>query len=183
MLTPKQHRFVKEYLVDLNATQAAIRAGFSAKTAEQAGSRLLRNVKVKAALEQEQASLAERTEITQERVLQELAKIGFADVRRMFTPGGNLLPPTDLNDDMAAAVQSVEVVVRRAPGGEQGEVEHVHKIKLNDKLGALTQIGRHLGMFTDRHEHSGPAGAPITTKPDLSGLTDEQLHALASIRG
>lgn len=164
-LSPKQAKFVSEYLVDLNATQAAVRAGYSGKTAYSQGQRLLKHVEVAASVSKAQASRAERTEITADRVLAELAKIGFADVRKLFTPGGNLLPPSDMDDDTAATIASVEVVTRRLPGSgddleEQGhggalrrggaEVEYIHKIKSWDKLGALTQIGRHLGMFTDK---------------------------------
>jgi phage terminase small subunit len=167
-MTPKQQLFVNEYLIDLNATQAAIRCGYSAKTAEAQGSRLLRNVKIAAAVEKAMAQRAERTEITADRVLQELAKIGFSDVRKIFTAGGALLNPVDMDDEMAAAVQSVEVITRRKPGDEK-EVEEVHKIKLNDKLGALTQIGRHLGMFTDKSEVKHSGGLALSVDPDDAG--------------
>lgn len=158
-LTPKQAQFVREYLIDLNATQAAIRCGYSAKTAYSQGQRLLKDVEVSAAVEEAMAKRAERTEITADRVLQELAKLGFADIRRIFA-GGNLLDPSDLEDDIAAAVQSVEVITRRTPG-EENQVEHVHKIKLADKIGALTQIGRHLGMFTDKVDANVSGGVTV----------------------
>lgn len=166
-LSPKQAQFVSEYLIDLNATQAAIRTGYSARTARQQAARLLADVNIAAAVELGLAERSKRTEITADRVLQELAKIGFADVRKLFTPGGHLLSPTDMDDDTAATIASVEVVTRRLPGAsddmeDQGhggalkrggsEVEYIHKIKSWDKLGALTQIGRHLGMFTDKLE-------------------------------
>lgn len=76
-LTPKQKRFCEEYLIDLNATQAAIRAGYSPKTAEQTASRLLRNVKVQEYIAKRQKELSRSTEITQERVIKELALIAF----------------------------------------------------------------------------------------------------------
>lgn len=152
-MTPKQQRFVDEYLIDLNATQAAIRAGYSARTAASIGEENLRKPEIAAIVAEQMAKRSARTEITADRVLQELARIGFADVRRIFTPGGGLLTPTDMDDDTAAAVASVEVVERprRNEAGEV-EIEHVRKIKLNDKLGALTQMGRHLGLFTDKLE-------------------------------
>lgn len=152
-LNAQQERFVAEYLIDLNATQAATRAGYSAKTAYSQGQRLLKNVEIAAAIEAAQAERSQRTNITADRVLLEMARIGFADVRKIFTPGGALLPPVDMDDETAAAVASVEVVERRLRG-ENGEteVEHVRKIKMNDKLGALTQMGRHLGLFTDKLE-------------------------------
>lgn len=109
MLNEKQRRFVAEYLIDLNSTQAAIRAGYSAKTAKQQGSRLLTNADVQAAVVKAQTKRAERTEITQDRVLAELAKIGFADMRKLLRWTGNL-PQMDLD----AAEDSGEVEISTA---------------------------------------------------------------------
>ncbi|MBY0138369.1 terminase small subunit [Paracoccus yeei] len=147
-LTAKQARFVEEYLIDLNATQAAIRAGYSPRTAEQQGSRLLRNAQVAAAATEAQAARSAKTQITQERVLEELAKVGFSDVRKLFSAGA-LRSADNLHDDMAGAIASIEVVAKPGPPDEDGnrEVEFVHKIKLWDKIAALEKIGRHLGMF------------------------------------
>lgn len=167
-LTPKQARFVEEYLVDLNATQAAIRAGYSSKTAEQQASRLLVNVKVAAAISAAQTKRSKRTEITQDRVLKELGKLGFGDIRDIFAEDGSLKHPNSMDADAAARISSIEVVVRPVPGTQGQEVEHVAKIKAWDKLGALTQIGRHLGMFKDKLETSGEIAITIT--PDDSAL-------------
>lgn len=160
-LTPKQATFVREYLIDMNATQAAIRAGYSVKTAHVIGDETLKKPVVAEMIAQAQAERAKRTEITADRVLKEFAKLGFSDVRRIFSVDtGELQNVTDMDDETAAAVQSVEVITRRIPGDEK-HVEHVHKIKLADKIGALTQIGRHLGMFTDRVEHGGSLNVTI----------------------
>lgn len=169
-LTPKQQRFVDEYLIDLNATQAAIRAGYSEKTARSQGQRLLTDDDIAAAIQRAQDERAERTGIDAERVLQELGRIGFSDIRALFTPAGNLLPPEDWPDSIAAAVSSVEVVTRGLNGESHEEtdgqphggalkrnrgtaVEYVHKIKLWDKNSALEKIAKHLGMFTERVQH------------------------------
>lgn len=154
-MTPKQEAFVREYLIDLNATQAAIRAGYSPSGASVEGHRLLANAKIAAAIAVGQRERAEKAGVTAERVLAELAKIGFSDIRRLFTPGGNLLPVNDLDDEAAASVASVEVITRKVPGGEADEVERVAKIKLWDKRAALVDMGKHLGMFTDKLEVSG----------------------------
>lgn len=151
-LSAKQARFVEEYLIDLNATQAAIRAGYSARTATEQASRLLSNVKVATAIQTAQAARSARTGITQDRVLAELAKIGFSDLRKVLTANGGLLSPQDWDDETAGAISSLEVVVRH--DGETDEdgkkiPEHVHKIKAWDKLSALEKIGKHLGMFKD----------------------------------
>lgn len=184
-LTEKQARFVAEYLVDLNATQAAIRAGYSEDTARSQGQRLLTNVNVEAAISAAQKERSERTKITQDRVLQEFAKIGFSDIRALFTESGNLKSITEWSDEIAGAVASVEVVTK--PGGEDENgnriVEHVHKLKLWDKNSALEKIAKHLGMFVERHEHTGPNGGPIKTEQgfDLSNLDATDREALRGI--
>src|SRR4051812_24136150 len=112
MLTPKQQRFAEEYLLDLNATQAAIRAGYSAKTAEVQGSRLLSYAKVSAAIAEAQDARSARTGITADRVLSELAKIGFANMADYMksTPGGDpYLDFSALTRDQAAALVEVTV--------------------------------------------------------------------------
>ena len=157
-LNAKQHRFVSEYLVDLNATQAAIRAGYSKKTAYAQGQRLLKHAEISRALASAQSERGERTEITADRVLEELGKIGFSDLRSAFDESGNLLRPERWPSSLAASVSSVEVVVR--PSGEVDEdgareVEHVHKLRLWDKNSALEKIAKHLGMFIERHHHTG----------------------------
>jgi phage terminase small subunit len=166
-LTPKQQRFVEEYLIDLNATQAAIRAGYSEKTAGSVGFENLRKPEIASAISEAQAKRSERTQITQDMVLNELAKIGFSDIREALTGDGALVSPHEWGDRFAGAVSSIEVVTR--PSGEYDEnsrpiMDHVHKIKTWDKKGALESIGKHLGMFTDRVEHTGRNGGPIKTE-------------------
>lgn len=168
-LNEKQKRFAEEYLIDLNATQAAIRAGYSEKTAGQKGFDLLKKVEIQKAVQAGMQKRSERTEITQDRVLQELAKVAFSDLRKVLTTGGALMDAQDWGDDVAGFISSVEVV--KKPSGEQDEdgrpiVDHVHKIRAWDKMAALEKLGKHLGMFVDRskHEVSGPDGGPIPTE-------------------
>lgn len=146
-LTAKQEQFVREYLIDLNATQAAIRSGYSEKTAYSQGQRLLKNVEVAATVEAGRQALAERAEITAEETLRLMAQLGRGDLRKVFAPDGRLMRPHEWSDEAAAFISSVEVVTRTA--GE-GEVEHVAKIRTNDKRAALADIARTLGMFKDR---------------------------------
>jgi phage terminase small subunit len=157
-LTPRQARFVEEYLVDLNATRAANRAGYSAKTCEQQGPRLLGNVGVASAIAGAQARRSTRTEITQDRVLVELAKLGFAnmaDYMRGMTGSDPYLDFSALTRDQAAALQ--EVTVEDYVDGRGEDVRDVKRVrfKLADKRAALVDIGRHLGMFKERVELSG----------------------------
>jgi phage terminase small subunit len=138
-LRAKRRRFVEEYLIDLNATQAAIRAGYSAETAEQQGCRLLRNVKVQRAIAKRMAARSRRTNVTADRVLKEIARIAFAslsDFVEWGPDGVKLKPSAQLSADDRPAV--VEVTQ-----GKNGTL----KIKLADKLRALEMAGRHLGMF------------------------------------
>ena len=163
-LNPKQQRFVDEYLIDLNAKQAAIRAGYSEHTAHVQSCRLLAHVKIQAAIQEAMNKRQERTRITQDRVLQELARLGLSDIRRLFTDAGQLRDIRTLDDDTAAAVSSVKVVVRAGAGVDEDgnrEIEQVHEIKLWDKNSALDKIAKHLGMMVDRHELAGKDGGPL----------------------
>jgi phage terminase small subunit len=160
-LTPKQAQFVAEYLIDLNATQAAIRAGYSKKTAGAIGDENLKKPEIAAALAAAQQKRGERTEITADRVLQELARIAFFDLRKLYREDGTLKAMHELDDDAAAVLAGVDVVETQgnaAVGGEEGIkhiAEYVKKVKIPDKVGALSLAMRHLGMLKDKVEHSG----------------------------
>lgn len=160
-LTAKQQRFVEEYLVDLNGTQAAIRAGYSSRGADVAAVRLLGNARVSTAIQARRVKLSQKLEITQERVLQELARIAFADMRDLFVWDAEkaaFVPSKDLTEDQAAAISGVEAETVRTTR-EDGTVETTVKLKLKtyDKKGALDSIAKHLGMFVERHQLEGAA--------------------------
>jgi phage terminase small subunit len=122
-LTPKQERFVAEYLIDLNATQAAIRTGYSARTAASQGARLLKHGGVAQAVQAAQQARAVRTEITQDRVLQELARIAFFDIRRLYRADGSMKDPCELDADTAAALASIEVKEELERGGGEDALQ------------------------------------------------------------
>lgn len=152
-LTDKQKAFVEEYLVDLNATQAAIRAGYSKKTAQQISNQLLLKLVIQDAIVKAQQKRSERTHVTADKVLRELARLSFSDLRNVMTDSGDLKSPQAWDDDTAASISSIEVVTRQTGVVNQDgtkEVEHVHKIKTWDKNSALEKLGKHLTMFTDR---------------------------------
>lgn len=158
-LTPKQQRFVEEYLVDLNATQAAIRAGYSPKTAGQIGEKLLKKAEIREALAERMKARQQRTEVTQDRVVKELAKIAFGDPRNVMTwgPSGvTLKASAELTDDEAAFVSEVSETTTEHGGSL--------KLKTNDKLKALELLGRHLGMFKEKVEVTGKDGGPVESK-------------------
>lgn len=166
-LTPKQRAFITEYLANgFNATKAAIAAGYSAKTAESQGSRLLRNVKVAAVLGERARRALERRELTAERILDEIAKVAFFDPRRLYNPYGSLIPVQDLDEDVAAAVASVGTRELYADGQPFGVLKN---IKFADKLKALELLGRHRKLFVDRVEHGADKEFILTVKSILNG--------------
>lgn len=180
-MTPKQQRFVDEYLIDLNATQAAIRAGYSAKTAGAIGDENLKKPEIAEAVSNAMEKRAERTQITADRVLAELGKIGFADIRKLFTSGGSLLPVSDLDADAAACLSSIEITTRKVRGGDDDETENVSKVRLWDKRAALVDIGKHLGMFKERVELTGKDGNAIEFEQKVKENADAVASAIASL--
>lgn len=139
-MTKKQKLFIEEYLVDLNATQAAIRAGYSVDTAGSIGSENLKKPEIRACIEKAMAERSKRTGISQDRVLMELARIGFSKITDIIDPGTAVIR-ADATDDDLACIQSVKI--------KPGEFGTEREIKLYDKRGALVDIGKHLGMFKE----------------------------------
>jgi phage terminase small subunit len=143
-LTDKQQRFVDEYLIDLNATQAAIRAGYSTKTADQQGSRMLANVKVKQAVAEKQAQRSKRTGVNQDRVVLELAKVAFAKMTDIVDSNGKI--KEDASPDDLACIESIKY--KESDNEYGGSVER--EVKIASKLKALELLGKHLGMWSDK---------------------------------
>ena len=183
--TAKQVLFVSEYLVDLNATQAAIRAGYSKKTAQVIGAENLAKPIIATAICKAFDARAARTEITQDEVMAELARIGFADIRDLFEWDEErvaYVPSENLTADQAAAIAAVEASTVRFTDKEGNKTERIQlKLKTHDKLGALEKLGRHLGMFVNRHEHTGPGGGPIMTVDQADGAKERLFDRLAGI--
>lgn len=146
-LTEKQKKFVEEYLIDLNATQAAIRAGFSAKTANEQGSRMLANVSIRTCIDEEIAARSKRTGVNQDRVIRELARIAFVNANDVINIEEATLKE-DATEDDTATIASVKVKTIPTKDGEGVERE----IRLADKLKALELLGKHLGMFKEKVE-------------------------------
>lgn len=146
----KQIRFVEEYLVDLNATQAALRAGYSAKTAGCIGWENLKKPEIQAAIKAAQKQRLERLGVRADRVLEEAARLAFVDVRRLYDVNGDLLPVTDLDDETAAAVAGLEVLEEwRGRGDDRELVGHTKKIRLWNKLEGLTLLAKHLRLLQE----------------------------------
>lgn len=142
-LTPRQEAFVAEYLLDLNATQAAIRAGYSAKTAGEQAARLLANARISDAIAAAKAKRAERVEVTADYVLRNLTEVVERCLQRapvFVKVGGEVVQETD------------------------DEGRHVWKFDAKGANGALNLLGQHLGLYTKKLEHSGPDGAPVVLR-------------------
>jgi phage terminase small subunit len=139
-----------QYLVDLNGKQAGIRAGYSAKTVEVQASRLLRNAPVRVALEAAMQARSKRTDVTADRVVAELAKIAFANIRDYWPRPGETIDLGRLDQDRTAAVEEITIDEFVDPAGA---LHRRTRLKLYDKKAALVSLARHLGMFVDRRGH------------------------------
>lgn len=170
-LTPKQKIFADEYLIDLNATRAYKVAYPKVKKDESArvnGSKLLTNTNVVVYIDKRMKEREKRTEITQDRVLQELAKLGFFDVRKLFDSEGKPVGVAELDDETAACIAGLDAMEAYEGTGENKEfVGYIRKYKLADKIKALELLGRHLGMFRDKVELSGGIDTEKTKLDDL----------------
>lgn len=184
-LTPKQAAFVREYQVDLNATQAAIRAGYSEKTAQQQGYQLLQHPLVSEALQKVTDTAVQIVDahlggavLTAERVLTEYARIAFADMRRYASVKGGSVSLKDSDqwtDDDAAAVSELGETVSK----EGGSV----RFKLHSKTAALDSLAKHLGLLGDDRTPSDMAQR-LAALAIMSTMSPEQLRAAAgAIRG
>src|SRR5438552_3998220 len=174
-LTPKQARFVEEYLIDLNANQAAIRAGYSAKTANEQGARLLAKASVSGPISEALKARSERTLLTADHVLEELAKIGFADIRKAVQWGKGLAVPDETGEmriaNGVAMIDSSELDDQTAAAiAEVAQTRDGIKIKFHDKRAALMDIGRHLGMFKERVEMTGKDSGPLQVETSMTDV-------------
>ena len=158
-MTKKQKRFIEEYLIDLNATQAAIRAGYSPDTAYSIGQENLNKPEIKAHIDQAMAERSKRTGVNADRIIMELAKIAFVNATEVIDPETATVKEDALPED-TAAIQSVKVKTFGEDGLER-------EIKMADKIKALELLGKHLGMFKDKVELSGSLDAEKTKLDDL----------------
>jgi len=173
-LTARQARFVEEYLKDLNGARAAIRAGYSERAAKEQASRLLTNANVAEAVARAQAERSARIGLTADRVLEELAAVAFARLGDFaeWGPDRFVLRDSESGADDGGRLDTrpvQEIKVKETVLAKVGEDETVLKreygVKLHDKLAALDKLGKHLGMFSEKHEHTGKDGGPIEVKP------------------
>lgn len=168
-LTDKQKKFIDEYLVDLNATQAAVRAGYKEKTAYRTGADNLRKPQIQEEIQKRMQERQQRTEVTQDMVVKELAAIAFARATDYVEIRSNgvfskvvIKPTTNLSDQQIRAIAGIK------------EGANGIEIKLNDKEKALELLGRHLGMWNDKLKVDGE----IVADNPFKDLTTEELKKL-----
>lgn len=155
-LNPRQQSFVREYAIDTNATQAAIRAGYSKATASQIGARLLTNVKVEAEIVKVRLELARKGRVSAERIVEEYARIAFLNPQDMYDDEGRLLPIKDMPEGAARAIAGIdEEDIYLGVGEDRRHVGSLKKIRLTSKVAALEGLARHLGMFKDAEQSGG----------------------------
>lgn len=177
-LTPKQKIFVNEYLVDFNATRAYKVAYASCKkdgTARCNGSKLLAKANVREYISKRMEKREKRTEITQDKVLRELAKIGFADI----TDYVKIIEKSYMREGKKISYKDIEIEETKDIDTEKlGAISSIKQgvngieIKLSDKVRALEQIGRHLGMFNDRLELNGKVNNEVNITIDGDDFGD-----------
>lgn len=153
-LTPKQARFVAEYLVDLNATQAAIRAGYAAGSAGRNADALMKNHEIQKAVSEGKAAQLEAIGVNAHRVLSELASLGFSDVGELFSDDGKLKPLKEIRREMRAAIASVKVTKKNLVAGD-GVLDDVVEVRLWEKTRALESLAKHLGLLTEKLKVDG----------------------------
>lgn len=159
-MTPKQIAFVREYLVDKNATQAAIRAGYSAKTASAIGEENLRKPDIRHAIDSAMSDIATKLGITAERVLKERARIAFSDTRKLMHADGRMKLPSELDEDTAAAIVSFKI-------DELGRIEY----RLAGKDSSLNALEKRLGL------NEKPIDFNVPIPEDVAGCAKAQ-HAI-----
>jgi phage terminase small subunit len=179
-LRPKQQRFVDEYLIDLNATQAAIRAGYSARVAYHQGYENLKKPHIQAAIQTRRQELHAQCEVTQATVVQELARIAFSDLRTyvQWGPDGvRLEPSTTLTPAQARVVCLVSQTVTKDGG--------TLRLKLHDKVSALDKLARHLGLYTETPDRSAPLAMAQAADEARERLTTrlDAMHQQAEAQG
>lgn len=166
-LSPRQERFVDEYMVDSNGTQAAIRAGYAKSGADVQAFRLLRNASIIKAIQARRDRIANKFELTRERLIQEYCKLAFSDPRKFFREDGTLKTIPELDDDTAAALAHFEVTQQQTvdfdeSGEETPAPTTTSKVKWVDKRAALDSIARVMGWNQDKVKLQGDAENPLT---------------------
>jgi phage terminase small subunit len=183
-LTVRQKLFALEYLKDLNATQAAIRAGYAARSAKVTGCRLLTNANLQAEIQGATNRLSKKLELKAEDTLRGIANIAKFDPRKLFDEKGNAKDIHDLDLETAQVLSGFDFVTLYEGEGEQKHAfGQLRKVRFSDRLKAYELLGRHQKLFTDKVEHGldDETKRLLADKLDLTNATDAQLQELSAL--
>lgn len=185
-LTRKQQLFVSEYLVDRNATQAAVRAGYGKKNANVVGPRLLENPLVRTLVDSKLKDLGVKIEVNAAELLRELVMIAKFDLRKAFAENGSLRSVKDMPEDVARVVSGVDIdELFQGAGRDRAPIGYTKKVRFWDKLRAIEMLLKVEGTLRERHEVTGKDGRPLSpTMPqiDFSKWTKEEILKVAGMR-
>ena len=180
-LTDKQDKFCTEYLVDLNATQAAIRSGYSEHTAQEIGSQNLSKLIIQDRIAELRLELR-KTAVTPEKIIAEYAKIAFFNPKRLFDAKGDLLPIHKMDDDVAAAIAGLDIsTIKRLGNDEEALVEVIKKLKYVDKRGSLDSLSKIQGLFIDKLALTDTEGKDISLAERLIRTQSMDADAINSL--
>ncbi len=177
-LNDRERLFCAEYLTDLNGQNAAIRAGYSPKSAAVTASRLLIKAKIKEEIQRLTTAQLKKVHMGTDEALAAAAHIARSDPRRLFTEDGRLKPIKQLEDGTALAISSIKVVEKPGAVLEDGtrEIDRVHEIKFWDKNAALDKLFKHLALAAPERHEIGFNGQAIPN--EIAHLSDKDLGAL-----
>lgn len=173
-LTPQKARFAEEFCVDMNATQAALRAGYSEKTAYSQGQRLLKTAEVQEVIQAARQLQRQRIEISADRTIFEAARLAFYDLRKLYNEDDTLKSIHTLDDDTAAALQGIETFEEYTQDGTY--LGRVRKVRMAPKMPAIKTLGQHLGVF----QRAGLSGDDISFLEQLSSLILRHVHEVGA---
>lgn len=175
MLNDKQERFCREYIIDLNGTQAAIRAGYSGKTANEQAAALLAKISIQERVAELKAEVSQRLEITADMVVRELWAIGTYNVQDFLNDDNTIKQIAEITRDTAKPITGIKVTEKTVGFEETTETTVTTELKFADKRAALVDVGRHLGIFEkDNRQKQQPV--------NMDSLTDDDLVKLAELQ-
>lgn len=182
-ITPKQRAFIDEYLKDKNATQAAIRAGYSAKTAQQQGSRMLLNVVVSREIKLALKRISQKAELKAADVMAEIRRLAFVDLSKAFGEDGAVLHPQDMPKDIRAALASLEIdEIFAGRGPARQKIGETKKMKLFDKVRSLEMLAKHFKLLTESVEVTNADHSSAPKTADEAAKVEARIKELTELR-
>lgn len=179
-LTNRKYLFCINYLKDYNATQAAIQAKYSAKTAGQAATRLLKNVQIQQALAELKNEISQKVELTVERILLELMRIAFADLTQVFDEAGNIKPWEEIPEDVRRCITGIDVQELYA---DKQPIGTIKRVKFASKEKALELLGKYKDMFVEKLQVDDKREKAYLTIDDFNAIAQQQKDAMKFNQG